>query len=213
MELSSREADLNAHESTLEEEQRRMGELRMSLLTRELNVDLQANNLASSRKELEDREQELADHEKWLAEKQLEELAATSKRLDELQVVQVAKAQKILDFLGQTKTALVPLSFSLLCSGELVQDVSTALPLLDSTGAKMLKLEEVVCDQLEVEGHVLVEQVVEHVLMSFQSWDPTVSLDPVMLGPVAGTEEAASSGIQEVAKAVAARFQHLMEDA
>jgi hypothetical protein len=56
MELSSREADLNAHESTLEEEQRRMGELRMSLLTRELNVDLQANNLASSRKELEDRE-------------------------------------------------------------------------------------------------------------------------------------------------------------
>jgi hypothetical protein len=34
--------------------------------------------------------------------------------------------------------------------------VSTALLLLDSTGAKMLKLEEVICDQLEAEGHVLV---------------------------------------------------------
>jgi hypothetical protein len=31
------------------------------------------------------------------------------------------------------------------------------LPLLDFTGAKMAKLEEVVCDQLEGEGGVLVE--------------------------------------------------------
>jgi hypothetical protein len=40
----------------------------------------------------------------------------------------------------------------------------------------MLKLEEDICDQLEVK-------------------DLAVSLDPVMLGLVAGTEEAASSGV------------------
>jgi hypothetical protein len=87
------------------------------------------------------------------------------------------------------------------------------LPLLDSAGAKMLKLEEVVCDQLEVEGHVLAEKVVEHMLMCFRSWDPVVSLDPVMLGPVAWIEKAASCGVQEAVKAVAARFQRVPEDA
>jgi hypothetical protein len=49
---------------------------------------------------------------------------------------------------GQNETALVPLGFSPLRSRESVQEVSTTLPLLDSTGAKMLKLEEVICDQL-----------------------------------------------------------------
>jgi hypothetical protein len=43
------------------------------------------------------------------------------------------------------------------------------LPLLDSTGAKMLMLEEVICDQLEVEGRALAEKVAEHVLMCFRS--------------------------------------------
>jgi hypothetical protein len=90
----------------------------------------------------------------------------------------------------------VPLGFSPLRSGEPVQEVSTALLLLDSVGAKMLKLEEVICDQLEAEGHVLAEKVVEHVLMCFRSQDPVVSLDLVMLRPIAGIEEAASNDIQ-----------------
>jgi hypothetical protein len=41
-----------------------MGELRVSLLACELDADLQANNLASKRKELADRERELVDREK-----------------------------------------------------------------------------------------------------------------------------------------------------
>jgi hypothetical protein len=99
-----------------------------------------------------------------------------------------------------------PPYFSSLRSREPIQEVSTALPLLDSTGAKMLKLEEVVCDQLETVGHILTEQVAEHVLMCLQSRDPDVSLDLVMLGLVAGTEEAASSDVHEAAKAMDARF-------
>jgi hypothetical protein len=48
-----------------------MGELCASLLTRELEADLQANSLASRRKELADRGKELVNRDKRLAEKQL----------------------------------------------------------------------------------------------------------------------------------------------
>jgi hypothetical protein len=41
------------------------------------------------------------------------------------------------------------------------------LPLLDSGGAKMSRLEEVIGGQLEVEGHVLVQVVAKHVLLCF----------------------------------------------
>jgi hypothetical protein len=69
-ELSSREVDLNTREATVEADQKRMGELRMSLLAHKLATDLQTNNLDFRQKELADRE-ELAEKEKWLAEKQL----------------------------------------------------------------------------------------------------------------------------------------------
>jgi hypothetical protein len=137
----------------------------------------------------------LADRKKQVAVMPPRELAAMQKRLEEVQVAPTTEVQKVCDFLGQTETTLVPLSFSPLRSREPVQEVGSALPLLDSVGVKMLKLEEVVCDQLEAEGHVLVELVAEHVLTCFWSRDPDVSLDPVMLGLVAGTEEAASSGV------------------
>jgi hypothetical protein len=107
----------------------------------------------------------------------------------------VAESQKVWDFLGQTEIALVPLGISPLHSREPVQEVSTALPLLDSTGAKMLKLEEVICNQLEAEGHVLAKKVAKHMLTCFRSPDPIVYLDLVVLGPVAGTEEATSGGV------------------
>jgi hypothetical protein len=48
-----------------------------------------------------------------------------------------------------------------------VEEVSTALPLLDSAGAKMLKLEEVIGGQLEEEGRALAEAMAEHVLTCF----------------------------------------------
>jgi hypothetical protein len=63
----------------------------------------------------------------------------------------------------------LPLGFSPLRSGDPVQEVSAVLPLLIFAGAKMLKLEEVIADQVEAEGHVLVERVAEHVLTCFQS--------------------------------------------
>jgi hypothetical protein len=40
----------------------------------------------------------------------------------------------------------------------------------------MLRLEEVISEQLEAEGHVLAKKVAQHMLMCFQSWDPNASL-------------------------------------
>jgi hypothetical protein len=48
-----------------------------------------------------------------------------------------------------------------------MEEVTAALPLLDSTGAKMMKLEEVIDGQLAVEGLILVKAVVEYVLTCF----------------------------------------------
>jgi hypothetical protein len=71
--------------------------------------------------------------------------------------------------LGQTEAALVPLGFNPLSSGLLAQEVGTVLPLLDSAGARMSWLEEVIEGQLEAEGRVLAQAVAEHVLMCFRS--------------------------------------------
>jgi hypothetical protein len=52
----------------------------------------------------------------------------------------------------------------------------------------------------------------EHVLTCFQSQDPQISLEPVVQGPIAETEETARAGIQETAKLMAAQFEHHPED-
>jgi hypothetical protein len=85
----------------------------------------------------------------------MRELAATQKRLEDLQTSQAGEARRVWDFLGQTEAALVLLGFSPLRSGILTQKVGVMLPLLDSVGAKMSMLEEVIGGQLEVEGRVL----------------------------------------------------------
>jgi hypothetical protein len=126
-------------------------------------------------------------------------------------VSQAGEARRVLDFLGQTKATLVPLGFSPLCSGLLAQEVDVVLPLLDSAGAKMSQLEEVVGGRLE-EGRALVEAIAEHVLLCFRSRDPQVSLELVAQGPDVETEEAAWVGVQDAVKLVAARFECQAED-
>jgi hypothetical protein len=163
-ELLSHEVDLNTHKIALGADRKSLGDLHADILARELAAKLKANHLAF-REELADREKKLADKEKWLAERKPQELATARKRLEELQAARTVEAEKVWDFLGQTKTALVPISFSPLRSRDPVWEVSAALPLIDSTGAKMLKLEEVIGEQLEAEGHALAE----HVLTCFRS--------------------------------------------
>jgi hypothetical protein len=45
------------------------------------------------------------------------------------------------------------------------------------------------------------------------SWDPQVSLEQVVQGPIAETKEATGASVQDTAKLMATRFQHQAEDA
>ena len=139
-------------------------------------------------------------------------MAAARKTVEELQATRAVEAQKVWDFLGRTEAALVPLGFSPIRSGGPAHEMGQVLPAPDSAGDKILTLEGVIGDQLETEGRVLAEKVAEHVLTCFRSWDPSTSLEPVVQGPVAATEEAARSSVQDTAKIVAARFQRQAED-
>jgi hypothetical protein len=114
---------------------------------------------------LDTREAELVDRERRLVEAQLHELAVAHQRLEELQVTRAGEAQKVWDFLGQTEATLAPLGFSPICPVGSVGEVTAAVPQLESMGAKMSQLEEVISDRLEIEGHVLTEVVAEHVLL------------------------------------------------
>jgi hypothetical protein len=49
--------------------------------------------------------------------------------------------------------------------------------------------------------------MIEYILTCFRSHDPTISLEPVIAGPVANTEDAAQEGIQDVMELVAERLQ------
>jgi hypothetical protein len=66
----------------------------------------------------------------------------------------------------------VPFGFSPLRSRVPAQEVSAELPLLDSAGAKMSELEDVVASRLEAKGRILAEAVTEHMLLCFHSHDP-----------------------------------------
>jgi hypothetical protein len=106
----------------------------------------------------------------------------------------------------------VPLGFSPLHIGDPVEEVSAALPLLDFAGAKMLKLEEVDGGQLEAEGRALAKIVAQYVLTCFQSWDPQISLELVVQGPIVETEESAHASVEDTAKCVAEWFERQPED-
>jgi hypothetical protein len=49
--------------------------------------------------------------------------------------------------------------------------------------------------------------VIEYILTCFRSHDLAISLEPVIAGPVAATEDAAREGVQDVVELVAEHFQ------
>jgi hypothetical protein len=121
---------LESHETALVAEQKDFEDVHASDLACKLAADVRENTVDT-------RAAEVANRERRLVEQQMQELAAAQKRLEDLQAIRVHKAQKVWDFLGQAESALVPFGFSPLRSRVLVQEVSTELPLLDSTGAKV----------------------------------------------------------------------------
>jgi hypothetical protein len=85
--------------------------------------------------------------------------------------------------------------------------ISDALPVLDSATDRLWRLDQILGAHLEAEGDRLYRAVVEYILTCFRSHDPAISLEPVIAGPVADTEDAAQEGIKDTVELVAERFQ------
>jgi hypothetical protein len=100
----------------------------------------------------------------------------------------------------------VPLGMSPIPVSQLPTSISAALPMLDSTADRLQRLDQVLDARLEAEGGRLYQAVIEYILTCFQSHDPAISLELVIAGPVADTEDAAREGVQDTVEVVAERF-------
>jgi hypothetical protein len=90
---------------------------------------------------------------------------------------------------------------------ELLTSISDMLPVLDSAADRLRCLDQILGTRLEAEGGRLSRAVIEYILTCFRSHDPTISLEPVITGPVVDTEDAAREGVQGVVELVAKRFE------
>ena len=90
---------------------------------------------------------------------------------------------------------------------ELPTSISDALPVLDSAVDRLRRLDQILGARLEAEGGRLCRAVIEYILTCFRSHDLAISLEPVISGPVADTEDAAHEGIKDIVEVVAERFQ------
>jgi hypothetical protein len=131
----------------------------------------------------------------------------TSKALEDLQVEHHAGVQRITAWAGEASTALVPLGMSPIPVSELPTSISDALPVLDCAADRLRRLDQILRARLEAEGGKLCRAVIEYVLTCFRSHNPAISLEPVIVGPVATSEDAAWESVQDVVELVAERFQ------
>jgi hypothetical protein len=132
---------------------------------------------------------------------------ATRKALEDLQAEHRAGVQRIAVWAGEASTTLVPLGMSPILVSELPTSISDTLPVLDSTADRLRRLDQLLGARLEAEGSKLCRAVIEYVLTCFRSHDPAISLAPVIVGPVAATEDAAWESVQDAVELVAERFQ------
>jgi hypothetical protein len=129
------------------------------------------------------------------------------KTLEDLQVEQRAGVQCIAAWAGEASTTLVPLGVSPIPVSELPTSISDVLPVLDSAADRLRCLDQILGARLEAEGGRLYWAVIEYILTCFRSHDSAISLEPVISGPVANTEDVAWEGIQDTVEVVAERFQ------
>jgi hypothetical protein len=107
----------------------------------------------------------------------------------------------------------VPLGMSPIPVSELPVSISDALPVLNSADDRLQRLDQILEARLHAESSKLYLAVVQYVLTCFQSHDPTISLAPVIDGPMAATEDVARESVQDAVEMVAAHFQRDPTDA
>jgi hypothetical protein len=203
--LGTRESGLDRREAELDREREGLKDARVQILARELDADAREAGL-------KDQEARLAAREWQLAERQMQELAIARKGLEDLLVSHAGDAQRVWSFLGQADAVLASFGFSPVRTDGAAAEGGVAVPLLDSTAAKISQLEDAVGSHIEEEDRALAQAVAEHVLMCFRSRDPAISLEPVVQGPAEEPAEAAAAGIEDATRAVADRFKREPED-
>jgi hypothetical protein len=131
----------------------------------------------------------------------------TKKALEDLQAEHHAGVQCIAAWADEASTTLVPLGMSLIPVSELPTSISDALPVLDFVADRLRRLDQILGTCLEAEDGRLCRAVIEYILTCFQSHDPAISLEPMIAGPVADTEDTAREGVQDAVEVVTERFQ------
>ena len=134
-------------------------------------------------------------------------MEATKKALEDLQAEHCAEVQRIAAWAGEASMALVPLGMSPILVSELPTSISDVLPVLDSATDRLRCLDQILGARLEANGGKLYRAVIEYILMCFRCHDPAISLEPVIAGPVADTEDTVREGVQDVVDLVAEHFQ------
>jgi hypothetical protein len=132
---------------------------------------------------------------------------ATKKALEDLQAEHRAGVQRVAAWAGKASMRLVPLGMGPIPVSQPPTSISDTLPVLDSAADRLRRLDQILGARLEAEGDRLCEVVIEYILTCFRSHDPAISLEPVIAGPVANTEDAAREGVQDVVELVVERFQ------
>jgi hypothetical protein len=142
----------------------------------------------------------------------MQELVIAQKGLEDLRACRAGDRQCAWSFLGQADAAPASFSFSPIRGGNAAPEAVVVLPILDSAERKISQLEEAVGSRLEEEGRTLAQAVADHMLMCFQSRDPSISLEPVVQGPVEGSAEVARDDVEDATHAVAEWFKREPEN-
>ena len=128
------------------------------------------------------------------------------KTLEDLQAEHRVGVQCIAAWAGEASTTLVPLGVSPIPMSELLTSISDVLLVLDSATDHLRRLDQILGARLEAEGGRLYRAVIEYILTCFRSHDPSISLEPVIAGPVAKTEDAAREAVQDAVELVVEHF-------
>jgi chromosome segregation ATPase len=217
-ELEDKASNIALAEENLKEKDVSLDKRATDLAWREKDLAFREEMFERRDKLLDEHELEAEEKEKKLEERVhqfqaaqaalgLQAVEATRKALEDLQAEHRAGVQRIAAWTGEASTTLVPLGMSPIPVLELPTSISNALPVLDSTADCLQRLDQILGARLEAEGGRLCRAVIEYILTCFWSHGPTISLEPVITGSVADTEDAAREGVQGAVELVVERFQ------
>jgi hypothetical protein len=110
-------------------------------------------------------------------------------------------------WVGEANPTLDALGLSPIQVTEAPPSLGAVLPVLDFAAERLRRMESTILDRLGTEGRAVARTMAEYILTCYQSHDPTISLTPVLVGPVRETVAAAREGVQEVADIMVSRIE------